>query len=141
MYTLAQAAKAIGKSKSTVLRAVKAGKISSDKDAHGQYQIAPSELHRVYPAALGDAVEANVNRVTDDPRTTQKSAGDAAVIALKLVAAEKERDAAQNLAAERERTIDDLRSRLDTEGEERRKLTAMLTDQRPKGFWARFRGR
>ena len=59
-------------------------------------------------------------------------------------------DAAERLAAERERTIEDLRRRLDVEGEERRKLTAMLTDQRtapeptpepPRGFWARLRGR
>lgn len=36
---------------------------------------------------------------------------------------------------------DDLRQRLDAESEERRKLTAMITDQRPKGFWARLMGR
>ena len=41
---------------------------------------------------------------------------------------------------------DDLRSRLDAESEERRKLTAMLTDQRrgpepPRGIWARLTGR
>jgi hypothetical protein len=48
-------------------------------------------------------------------------------------------DAAERLLVERERTIDDLRQRLDTEaearrieGEERRKLTALLTDQRAK---------
>jgi chemotaxis response regulator CheB len=52
-------------------------------------------------------------------------------MALKLASAEKERDAAQSMAEERAKTIEDLRDRLDKEGEERRKLTAMLTDQRP----------
>jgi hypothetical protein len=32
--------------------------------------------------------------------------------------------------ADKDSVIDDLRRRLDTEGEERRKLTALLTDQR-----------
>jgi hypothetical protein len=46
--------------------------------------------------------------------------------------------------------VEDLRRRLDLEGEERRKLTAILTDQRatpvepppaPKGFFARLFGK
>lgn len=138
MYSMAQAAKAVGKSKSTILRAIKSGKLSANKNAHEQYEISPSELHRVYPAASHEALHEPAN---DASRTTRDATGEAAEMGLKLVAAEKERDAAQNLAEERARTIDDLRSRLDTEGEERRKLTAMLTDQRPKGFWARLRGR
>jgi len=138
MYTLAEAARAIGKSKSTVLRAVSSGKISSDKDAHGQYRIAPAELHRVYPAAPSGV---SVNRSKDDSCTTHDAGGGVGEIALKLAIAEKERDAAQSLADERAKTIDDLRDRLDKESEERRKMTAMLTDQRPKGFWAKVRGK
>lgn len=49
-YTLGQAAKATGKSKTTVLRAIQKGKISAGRDAHGQWSIEPAELHRVYPA-------------------------------------------------------------------------------------------
>lgn len=49
-YTLGQAAKAVGKSKSTLSRAIKKGKISAEHDAHGQFAIDPAELHRVYPA-------------------------------------------------------------------------------------------
>ena len=43
-------------------------------------------------------------------------------------------------------TIEDLRTRLDTESAERRQLTAQITDQRQqpeprkRGFWARFIG-
>jgi C4-type Zn-finger protein len=82
-----------------------------------------------------------VNRSKDDPRTTPKITGEAAEMVLKLAMAEKERDAAQSLADERAKTIDDLRDRLDKESEERRKMTAMLTDQRPRGFWSRLTGR
>ena len=48
-YTLGQAAKATGKSKSTLQTAIKKGRISASRDDLGQYQIDPSELHRVYP--------------------------------------------------------------------------------------------
>lgn len=48
-YTLGQAAKATGKSKSTLQAAIKKGRISAVQDDIGQYQIDPSELHRVYP--------------------------------------------------------------------------------------------
>lgn len=48
-YTLGQAAKATGKSKSTLQAAIKKGRISAIQDDLGQYQIDPAELHRVYP--------------------------------------------------------------------------------------------
>jgi hypothetical protein len=49
-YTLGTAALACGANKSTVLRSIKAGKIAATRDEHGQWQIEPAELHRVYPA-------------------------------------------------------------------------------------------
>ena len=52
VYTLGQAAIAVGKSKATISKAIKSGKISADKQANGSYKIEPSELHRVYPPAL-----------------------------------------------------------------------------------------
>ena len=39
MHTLGTAAKATGLNKSTVLRAIKSGKISAAKDEHGEWQI------------------------------------------------------------------------------------------------------
>jgi hypothetical protein len=50
-YSLKQAADATGKTKPTILRAIKASKISAQKDVHGQWQIDPAELHRVYKPA------------------------------------------------------------------------------------------
>ena len=48
-YTLGQAAKATGLNKATIFKALKAGKISGEKDIHGRYVIDPAELHRIYP--------------------------------------------------------------------------------------------
>ena len=48
-YTLGQAAKATGKSKSTLQAAIKKGRVSAVQGDGGQYQIDPAELHRVYP--------------------------------------------------------------------------------------------
>jgi len=49
-YTLGQAARAVGMSKTSILRSIKAGRISGTKDEFGQWCIEPCELHRIYPA-------------------------------------------------------------------------------------------
>src|SRR5262245_25283047 len=54
-YTLAEAAAACGVNKSTILRAIKSGKVSASRNAHAQWEIEPSELHRVYPVVGADA--------------------------------------------------------------------------------------
>ena len=56
-YTLGTAANACGLNKSTVLRAIKAGKISATRDEHGQWQIDPAEMHRVYPPVASNPEE------------------------------------------------------------------------------------
>jgi hypothetical protein len=48
-YGLSSAAKAAGINKSTVLRAIKSGKISATKSEMGKWQIDPAKFHRVYP--------------------------------------------------------------------------------------------
>jgi hypothetical protein len=53
-YTLGEAARATGLNKSSILKAIRAGKISGTKDEHGQWDIQPCELHRVYPARSED---------------------------------------------------------------------------------------
>jgi hypothetical protein len=61
-YTLASAAAACDVNKSTILRAIKSGKISETKDQHGEWHVEPAGLHRVYPpvadAAAGIACAA-----------------------------------------------------------------------------------
>jgi hypothetical protein len=48
-FTLGTASQATGCAKSTILRAIKAGRISATRDDLGQWQIEPAELFRVFP--------------------------------------------------------------------------------------------
>jgi hypothetical protein len=50
MLSLSEAAIAAGIAKSTIWRAVKAGRVSAIRTALGTYQIDPAELFRVFPA-------------------------------------------------------------------------------------------
>ena len=58
-YTLGQAAKAVGMSKTSILRSIKAGRISAGRDELGQWAIEPCELHRVYPPLADDTGTGN----------------------------------------------------------------------------------
>jgi len=50
-YTLAKAAEATGLNRSTVLRAIKGGRVSGTRDQNGTWLVEPIELHRVFPPA------------------------------------------------------------------------------------------
>lgn len=120
-YSLTEAATATGKSKSTILRSIRAGRISANRDElSGDWRVQPAELHRLYPALVRDASDDTPRNGHDADELTKWRA----------------------LAIEREDTIRDLRARLDAEAEERRRLTALLTDQRtappPVSAWGRF---
>jgi hypothetical protein len=58
-YTLGQAAKAVGMSKTSILRSIKSGRISAGRDEFGQWAIEPCELHRVYPPLADDTGTGN----------------------------------------------------------------------------------
>ena len=62
VYTLGEASKATGRSKSTISKAIKSGRISAKKGETGAFAIDPSELHRVYPAI----VESEQNRTLQE---------------------------------------------------------------------------
>jgi predicted site-specific integrase-resolvase len=117
--TLNQAAKSCQKAKGTVLKAIREGKLSAPKDDKGRYNIDPSELHRVFPLTTNDQSE--------KPELTSQSEQENRIEIERLHA---ELKAANTLTENMVETVSDLRERLDREGEERRQLTAMLTDQR-----------
>jgi chromosome segregation ATPase len=139
VYTLGQAAKATGKSKSTILKAIKSGRVSGKKNENGDWEIDPAELHRVYSIALVNGLPEQRSTRQDTP---QENTGELIGLRVKLEAAE------QRLKDSNEHVLD-LRRRLDQSEEERRRtqtqLTALLTDRRqkeepppPKGFWKRL---
>ncbi len=53
--TLAEAAAQVGVNRSTILRAVKSGKISGTRDDDGAWHVEPSELFRVFEPAQPEA--------------------------------------------------------------------------------------
>lgn len=126
-YTLGEATKATGISKTTLQRAVKSGKVSATKNALGVWEIDPAELHRVFPPA------ANRNSSESHLLDQTGTVNEIAVLRRELQLKDEER---QRERAQFEGTIDDLRRRLDQSEEERRdkdrRLTALLTDQRAK---------
>ena len=111
---------------STITRDIKKGRLSAAKDEKGGYLIDASEIVRVY----SDRVTVDEAGNIAAKGQKQHEATHAATDATPLLQAKLE--AAERLLAERESTIDDLRRRLDAEAEERRKLTALLTDQSAK---------
>ena len=131
-YSLSEAAKATGKNKTTIQRAIKNGKISAIKGDSGSYEIEPSELHRVFPpvAAQRDAQHRQSND-TQQGKSASINNDLARVLELeKELAVAHER--VNGLEAHKEQmadTINDLRKRLDnSEG----RVTALLTDGRTK---------
>lgn len=66
-YTLGTAAKATGKGKTTIQRAIARGQISAEKTEDGGYSIDPSELHRVFPRLTVDTVTRNPSQDTTRP--------------------------------------------------------------------------
>lgn len=99
-YTLGTAAKATGRSKTTIQRAIAKGQISAEKTTGGGYSIDPSELHRVFPLIASETV-------TRDPQVdTSRPHLDAAELKAKLEAAEamlaREREALAEMRQERD---------------------------------------
>lgn len=125
-YTLNEAAKAVGKSKTTIHRAIKSGKISASKLDSGAYAIDPSELHRVFQNGTAERTKRND---VEQANTTSGTAD----IRLEVLEKERERERQQL-----EETIADLREDRD---KWRQQATALLEDKRPKGFWARISGK
>src|SRR3954462_14984883 len=105
-YNLAQAGAAVGRNRSTILKAIRRGAISATRDpATGGWLIEPAELHRVFPAL--------------SPGVAQDTAGDRRDTAdnSELRARLNDKDA---LIAAHQAAIEDLRNRLTESEHERR---------------------
>jgi excisionase family DNA binding protein len=133
-YSLREAAKELGVSKPTVQRAIKSGRLSATRRDDGSYDIDPAELRRAFPA-----VTRNSNVAPDLKRG--ETPGETRVLQAEI-------DGLREQVALLKDERDDLRRRLDAEAEERRRVTALLTDQRPaaqpaarRGWWRRLVGK
>ena len=120
-YNLVEAGAATGKSRSTILRAIRRGVLSASRDdVSGGWAVDPAELHRVYPPVAPSGHDRGNDRVNDQARNhddyDDRRDGELRELRARLA------DAHDQVA--------DLRRRLDASDEERRKLTLMLADQR-----------
>ena len=122
-YTLGTAAKATGKAKSTILRAIKSGAISATKSHDGSYEIEPSELHRVFEPNGAQLASSNDTQPNEEQGATLR-------IRLEILESERQRERDQMQA-----TIDDLRARLDRSED---RVTALLAaPPKEKRWWSR----
>jgi hypothetical protein len=121
-YTLAQAATAAGVYKSTVLRAIKAGKVSGNRDEHGQWHIEPAQLHRVYPP---------IATATSGNGAMQRDATADASVA--LAEANQRATLAEQRVVNLREQLDDVRRDRDEWRTQAQRLA--LTDQRARRSW------
>lgn len=111
--TLGQAAKETGKQKSTILDAIRSGRLSAGRDEKQQWQIDPAELFRVYPPQPKTEREATAPNNDETPSE----------IARMLV---KEREERERERRQLSGMIDDLKADRD---QWRQQATALLTHQ------------
>lgn len=112
--TLSAAARTTGKGKSTIHRAIKAGKLSARRTDDGSYMIDTSELARVFQLNA-PAHPVGTTREAEEPHREPQGT-ELAELRVKVVML------GDQLARERE-TVDDLRKRLDRAEERVHALT------------------
>jgi hypothetical protein len=124
-YSLQQAADAAGVNKSTVLRAIQAGKVSATRNEHAQWLIEPAEL-RVYPPAT----EGN-RKLKGDGNDSHQS--ELAEVTRRAALAELEVNLLRG-------TIEDLRRDRDSWREQAQRLALPApANARSKRWWRRSR--
>lgn len=129
--SLSQAAKASGRSKSTIGRAIKSGRLSATRNDDETFSIDPAELFRAFPKA-GPA-EPEPMGGTDAAKRAEIN-----TLRAELEAERALRAAAETLAEDRGRHIEDLRRMLPppmAAGP-----TPQPIPQAPRPWWRRFLG-
>ena len=118
IFTLGEAARATGKSKSTISKALKSGKLSYRDKTNAGYVIDAVELFRAFPKNTLRNVEIERLETLEEPSS------------------ELARLRAENNLLREQR--DDLSRRLDAESEERRRLTERLLPAPSEGIFKKL---
>lgn len=114
-FSIGQAARRTGKSKSTISRAIKSGRLSAHKSG-STYEIEASELFRVFPATDAQPVPQNDQQPHDTAVATTTQPDKEARLLREMLERERE-------------TVADLRERLT-------RAELLLTNQRkPRKWW------
>lgn len=118
VLTLNKAAQACGHSKSTLLDAIRSGRMTAPKDDRGRYAIHPAELHRVFPFEVADR---SADRFSEPQPTTS---GDHPTTPADR-ALEREIELLREMLAKAEASADHWRGLAERQ-------QALLEDRRPK---------
>jgi hypothetical protein len=130
VYTLGEAAKATGKSKATISKAIKNGRVSASKGENGVYRIDPSELHRVYPPTPLETGKPEQNVIPKLPQVDTHEASKIRELEILL-------KASQQRLEDRDEQLSDLKEDRD---KWRQQATGLLEDKRPRRLWSRIFG-
>ena len=120
-FSLGQAAKETGKSKSTISKAIKTGRLSAIRNEKGGWEIDAAELFRVYER--GDSATVAGNRVGERKATVERSP-EVLRVELQTLKEERKRERLQF-----EGIIDDLRADRDQWRNQAKQTTILLTHQ------------
>jgi len=134
-YTLAEAAKAVGRTKPAILSAIQKGRISAQKNALGQWEIEPSELHRVYRPLSQETKDAERSL----PELIQEREAKIRELQARLEAAEDLKREIQARNEELQQERDDWKQQADEWRMQAKALPAGGEVPRP-GFWKRLFG-
>lgn len=130
--SLREAVKAFDVSRPTLTKALNSGKLSGVRNSKGQWQIAPSELARVYQPRASDADATGSKEQANFTTLNTSSSTQIEKLKADLALAEARADAAEKLAQERAERIEDLRRLLPPPGRQ---------EEQPRRPWfKRWRG-
>ncbi len=123
--TLNSASKAAGRSKATILDAIRSGRLSARRDDRQQWQIDPAELFRVFPPDQSATGHENRDRPPVSTIPTELLTAQVMTLQAQL---ELHQQTAERERRTLEGVIDDLRQDRD---HWRRQASALLTHQSP----------
>jgi hypothetical protein len=117
MLSLSEAASAAGTAKSTIWRAIKAGRISATRTHTGSYEVDPAELFRVFPAT---------------PRDGDLKQAAMAVAPVAMAALEAQISALKEVSGLLKEQVEDIRKDRDAWRTQAESTQRLLVDARPR---------
>jgi hypothetical protein len=122
-YTLGEASKQTGKSKSTLSKAVKNGKLSATKLEDGSFSIEPVELFRVFPPQQALNVDIEQSRTPDG---THENSYKIKILELELQHTREKLEEARGRIEEAKERIEEARERISKLDDDKEHLKRLL---------------
>lgn len=100
--TLGQAAKETGKSKATILNAIKKGRFTAEKDESGKWRIDPARLFQIYEPVNSNGLKNGQTEQFQTPSNTNQNTGLEVEIKLLREQLNREREINEDLQSDRD---------------------------------------